>query len=95
MPLTYSHQIVAPRLHKFLFASETRPGVVHELLLDLDAAGPDRLSCLCEAATYGKMCKHKRLIIRGEARRSGFGRNAVRWLKRRTPRPRSGRTRRR
>ena len=94
MPLTYRHQVMAPNLHKFLFASETRPGVVHELLLDLEAAGPDRLSCLCEAATYGKMCKHKRLIIRGEPGHAGFGRVAVRWIKRRTPRPRSGRARR-
>jgi hypothetical protein len=97
MALSYHHQIVAPNLHKFTFASESRPGVYHELLLDLEAEGPDRLSCLCEAAMYGKMCKHKRLVIRGEPGRTGFGHAGLRWVRRRggrpRPRPRSGRDR--
>ena len=94
MALAYHHEIVAPNLHKFVFKSESRAGVYHELLLDLDAQGAERLSCLCEAAMYGKMCKHKRLLIRGDPGRTGFGRSAVRWIRRRTPRPRSGRARR-
>lgn len=64
--MRFHHEVVAPRLHRFLFPSESRPGLVHELLLDLDARGPGRLSCLCEASLFGRVCKHKRLLIRGE-----------------------------
>jgi hypothetical protein len=81
MALTYHHEIVAPNLHKFVFASETRPGLRHELLLDLDAVGEGRLTCLCEASLYGKLCKHKRLVIRGMTGRSGFGRSEWRWAR--------------
>lgn len=65
MALTYRHEVVAPGLHRFVFPSESRPGMAHELLLDLDAVGKERLSCLCEASLYGRMCKHKRAVILG------------------------------
>jgi len=59
------HEVLGRRLHRFLFPSESRPGVVHELLVDLEDPGPGRLSCLCEAALHGQVCKHKRLFILG------------------------------
>lgn len=65
MLLPVRHEVLGPGLHRFLFASETRKGVYHELLLDLEDAGPGRLSCLCEASLHGRMCKHKRLFILG------------------------------
>ncbi|HET6405969.1 MAG TPA: hypothetical protein VFH78_15100 [Candidatus Thermoplasmatota archaeon] len=65
MLLPIRHEVLGPGLHRFLFASETRAGVTHELLLDLHEQGPGRLSCLCEAALHGRVCKHKRLFILG------------------------------
>jgi hypothetical protein len=67
--LRYKHETLGPGLHRFVFDSESRPGHRHELLLDLHDAGEGRLSCLCEASLYGKMCKHKRAIIYGLGRR--------------------------
>ncbi len=87
MALPYRHERVAPNLHRFVFPSESRSGKFHEVLLDLEASGPDRLSCLCEAAMYGKFCKHKRAIVRGAFGRKGFGRTAVRWIQRRAASP--------
>lgn len=104
MPLAYHHEVVAPGLHRFLFPSESRPGVQHELLLDLDEEGPGRLSCLCEASLYGKMCKHKRLVILGWGRAVPPGQRArrvvgvakqanPRWQRGRLPRPKARRRR--
>jgi hypothetical protein len=59
------HEVLGPGLHRFVFPSESRDGLTHELLLDLHDSGPGRLSCLCEAALHGRMCKHKRLFILG------------------------------
>lgn len=69
--LSFRHEVVAPGLHRFVFPSESRPGLQHELLLDLEEHGPGRLHCLCEASLYGRMCKHKRLVILGWGRASG------------------------
>jgi hypothetical protein len=52
------HEVLGPRLHRFVFASESRPGLTHELLLDLEDGS---VSCLCDAALRGKTCKHRRL----------------------------------
>lgn len=57
------HEVLGPGLHRFVFASESRAGLTHEVLVDLTDVGPGRLSCLCEAALHGKLCKHKRAII--------------------------------
>lgn len=65
MLLPVRHEVLGPGLHRFVFPSETRKGVYHELLLDLEDTGPGRLSCLCEASLHGKLCKHKRLFILG------------------------------
>jgi hypothetical protein len=73
MPASFRHEELAPNLHRFLFPSESRPGVEHELLLDLDAEGDERFSCLCEAALHDRPCKHKRAVQRwlaGRVRRS-------------------------
>lgn len=63
--LPLRHEVLGPGLHRFVFPSESRRGLTHELLLDLHEEGAGRLSCLCEAALHGKMCKHKRLFILG------------------------------
>ena len=63
--LPLRHEVLGPGLHRFVFPSESRAGVTHELLLDLEDPGPGRLSCLCEAALHGRLCKHKRLFILG------------------------------
>lgn len=68
MPLTFRHEIVGPGLHRFVFPSQTRDGVEHELLLDLHDDSEGRMSCLCEAALHGRFCKHKRLVVRGIGR---------------------------
>lgn len=65
MLLPLAHEVLGPGLHRFVFPSESREGVTHELLLDLEEEGPGRLTCLCEASLYGKVCKHKRLFILG------------------------------
>lgn len=65
VPLPIRHEVLGPGLHRFVFPSESRAGVTHELLLDLHEEGPGRLSCLCEAGLHGQMCKHKRLFILG------------------------------
>ena len=65
MLLPSRHEVLGPGLHRFVFPSESRGGVTHELLLDLHEEGPGRLSCLCEASLHGRMCKHKRLFILG------------------------------
>lgn len=65
MLLPLRHELLGPGLHRFVFPSESRAGVTHELLLDLHEEGAARLSCLCEAALHGQMCKHKRLFILG------------------------------
>ena len=65
MLLPLRHEVLGPGLHRFVFPSESRRGLTHELLLDLQETGPGRLSCLCEAALHGKVCKHKRLFILG------------------------------
>ena len=57
------HEVLGPGLHRFVFASESREGVEHEVLVDLTDPGPGRLSCLCEAGLHGKLCKHKRAIV--------------------------------
>ena len=62
MAVPYRHSVVAPNLHRFVFPSESRMGVEHELLLDLEAAPEDRISCLCEASLAGKPCKHRRAV---------------------------------
>ncbi|MEA3200263.1 MAG: hypothetical protein QOE90_1691 [Thermoplasmata archaeon] len=67
--LRYRHETLGPGLHRFVFDSESRPGLTHELLVDLHDPGQGRLSCLCEASLYGKMCKHKRAVIQGVGRR--------------------------
>ena len=66
--LRYRHESLGPGLHRFVFDSESRPGLTHELLVDLHDPGEGRLSCLCEASLFGRMCKHKRAIIRGLGR---------------------------
>lgn len=87
MALTFSHELVAPGLHRFVFPSESRAHLEHELMLDLHAAGPERLSCLCEAALYGKMCKHKRFVIlRYSTRTQARGPRSFRWARSRPPR---------
>ncbi|HUR69253.1 MAG TPA: hypothetical protein VM370_08400 [Candidatus Thermoplasmatota archaeon] len=53
------HEVLGPRLHRFVFASESRPGLTHELLLDLEDGA---VSCLCDAALRGRACKHQRLV---------------------------------
>lgn len=65
MLLPIRHESLGPGLHRFVFPSESREGVTHELLLDLHDTGAGRLSCLCEASLHGRMCKHKRLFILG------------------------------
>ena len=65
MILPLRHEVLGPGLHRFVFPSESRAGVTHELLLDLHETGAGRLSCLCEAALHGRVCKHKRLFILG------------------------------
>lgn len=65
MLLPIRHEVLGPGLHRFVFPSESRRGVTHELLLDLHESGPARLSCLCEAALHNQLCKHKRLFILG------------------------------
>jgi hypothetical protein len=82
---------VAPGLHRFVFPSQSRGDLVHELMLDLHATGPARLSCLCEASLYGRMCKHKRFVILAFSPHAGRGPRAWRWTR---VRPRSGRNRR-
>ena len=67
--LRYTHELLGPGLHRFVFDSESRPGRKHELLVDLHDPGEGRLSCLCEASMYGKMCKHKRAVIYGLGRK--------------------------
>lgn len=67
--LRYRHETLGPGLHRFVFDSESRPGLTHELLVDLHDPGEGRLSCLCEASLFGKMCKHKRALIQGLGRR--------------------------
>lgn len=66
--LRYRHESLGPGLHRFVFESESRPGLLHELLLDLDDPGEGRMSCLCEASLYGRLCKHKRAVILGLGR---------------------------
>lgn len=53
------HEILGPKLHRFVFASQTRPGLTHELLLDLEDG---TVSCLCDAALHGRECKHRRFL---------------------------------
>lgn len=65
MLLPVSHEALGPGLHRFVFRSESRAGLTHSLLLDLREEGAGRLACLCEAALYGRVCKHKRLFILG------------------------------
>lgn len=67
MRLRFTHEVVAPGLHRFRFASQTRPGLQHELWLDLDGPAEDRLACLCDAGLHGRFCKHKRFIVSGAA----------------------------
>jgi hypothetical protein len=73
MAPAFRHETIAPNLHRFLFPSASRPGVEHELLLDLDQEGDERFSCLCEAALHDRPCKHKRAVqkwLSGRAQRS-------------------------
>ena len=65
MLLPFQHEVVARGLHRFTFPSQSRRGLVHEVLVDLEAAPADRISCLCEASLHGRLCKHKRLLITG------------------------------
>jgi hypothetical protein len=65
MLLPFEHEVVARGLHRFVFPSQSRKGLHHEVLVDLEAAPADRISCLCEASLYGRLCKHKRLVITG------------------------------
>jgi hypothetical protein len=65
MLLPTRHEVVAPGMHRFVFPSESRPGVEHSLLVDLEDDGSGRLSCLCEAALHGRFCKHQRLLVLG------------------------------
>lgn len=58
-------EVLGPGLHRFVFASESREGLTHEVFLDLHEEGPARIVCLCEAALHGRLCKHKRLFILG------------------------------
>lgn len=82
MLLPFEHEVLASGLHRFRFPSQSRKGLVHQVLVDLEAAPEDRISCLCEASLYGLLCKHKRFLITG---RIGP------WAR---PRPRSARRRR-
>lgn len=68
--LRYRHETLGPGLHRFVFDSESRPGLTHELLVDLHDRGEGRLSCLCEGALFGRLCKHKRAVIQGLGRRT-------------------------
>lgn len=65
MLLPTRHEVLGPRLHRFVFPSETRPGVEHAVLVDLEDDGSGHLSCLCEAALFGRFCKHQRLLVLG------------------------------
>lgn len=65
MLLPFEHEVVARNLHRFLFPSQSRKGLVHEVLVDLEAAPEDRILCRCDAALFGRFCKHKRLVITG------------------------------
>lgn len=65
MLLPFQHEVVARGLHRFVFPSQSRKGLRHEVLVDLEAAPADRISCICEAALHGRFCKHKRLVITG------------------------------
>lgn len=65
MLLPIRHEVLGPGLHRFVFPSESRAGLTHELFLDLHEEGAGRISCLCEAALHGRVCKHKRLFILG------------------------------
>ena len=65
MLLPFEHEVVARGLHRFVFPSQSRKGLHHEVLVDLEAAPADRISCLCEASLHGRFCKHKRLVITG------------------------------
>lgn len=67
MLLPFDHEVVARGLHRFTFPSQSRRGLVHEVLVDLEAAPGDRVSCRCDAALHGRFCKHKRLVITGRA----------------------------
>lgn len=81
MLLPFDHEVVARGLHRFRFPSQSRKGVVHQVLVDLDAPPGERIHCLCEASLHGRMCKHKRFLITG---------HPGPWLR---PRPRSGQRR--
>lgn len=73
------HEVLGPGLHRFVFPSESRRGVTHDVYLDLHDEGPGRLSCLCEAGLHGRLCKHKRILILGReatAEAEGGGSNA-------------------
>ena len=82
MLLPFQHEVVARGLHRFTFPSQSRKGLMHEVLVDLEAAPEDRISCLCEASLHGRFCKHKRLVITGHAFPPGH------LLRRRRPRVR-------
>lgn len=65
MLLPTRHEVVAPRLHRFVFPSESRGGVEHTVLVDFDESGSGHMSCLCEAALFGRFCKHQRVLVLG------------------------------
>lgn len=54
-----AHEVLGPGLHRFLFRSESRPEMTHELLYDLTDG---TTSCLCDAALHGRDCKHQRYV---------------------------------
>lgn len=82
MLLPFDHEVLASGLHRFRFPSQSRRGLVHQAIVDLDAPPGERISCLCDASLHGRLCKHKRFLITG---------NPGPWLK---PRPRRARKKR-